>query len=245
MKPRIFRSQLKALPKVVLGPVTKISHTEAAIFQWLSHFYDLFADTCSLLGIHEFLGQSWLTSGITSLFCVNIPEFCELLSALFVTHDPDLDDSDRFAVYMGHEPNGSSVKSILHYTQNLKQDRFQVYADDYADVIHFHDVRDTDLIPLENIYGVPVAMFTGKEDILADLTDARWTRDRIGDNIVHYEEIEAGHLTFLVGKDMTYWSEGVMSLLKQYHPLPSATNETVSVADVQEDDIKDFEIALQ
>jgi len=62
-------------------------------------------------------------------------------------------------------------------------------------------------------------MFTGNADILADLTDSRWTRDRIGDNVVHYEEINAGHLTFMVGKDMSYFSEGVMGLLRQYHPV--------------------------
>ena len=55
-------------------------------------------------------------------------------------------------------------------------------------------------------------MFTGSEDPLADVTDSRWTRDQIGDNIVHYEEVEAGHLTFLVGKDMTYFNT-VMGLL--------------------------------
>ncbi len=123
---------------------------------------------------------------------------------------------------MGHEPNGTSVKSILHYAQNMREDRFQVFSDDYTDVFKRHEKRTTDLIPLENITEVPVAIFTGIEDILADLTDARWTRDRIGDNVVHYEEIHAGHLTFMVGKDMTYFSEGVMDLLQQYHPLPSA-----------------------
>ena len=85
-------------------------------------------------------------------------------------------------------------------------------------------------------------MFTGIEDILADLTDSRWTRDRIGDSIVHYEEIHAGHLTFMVGKDMSYFTDGVMPLLKQYHPLPSTTNETEPTI---EDAIKDMEVVLQ
>merc|ERR1712216_298358 len=187
-----------------------ISHTKAAIFQFASDFYVTLANTCSLLGIHELLGANWFTSGISNLFCIHIPELCELISALFVTHNPDLDDADRFAVYMGHEPNGASVKAILHYAQNLREDRFQLYADDYTDFFNKKEKRQTDLIPLENITGVPVAMFTGKEDILADLTDAQWTRDQIGDNIVHYEEIEAGHLTFMVGKDMTYFSDTVM-----------------------------------
>ena len=133
---------------VALGPVSMIPHTQAAIFQFAADFYDLLADTCDVLGIHELLGANWFTSGISDLFCTNIPEFCELIAELFVDSNPALDDDDRFAVYMGHEPNGTSVKSILHYAQNLKQARFQVWDDDYQGLFHH---RDTDLIPLENI----------------------------------------------------------------------------------------------
>ena len=88
-----------------------------------------------------------------------------------------------------------------------------MFADDYEAWFKRHEHRATDLIPLENITGVPVAMFTGKDDLMADLTDSRWTRDMLSDSIVHYEEIEAGHLTFLVGKDMSYWTRDVMNLL--------------------------------
>ena len=167
------------------------------------------------------MGKTWLTSTATKLFCGKISIFCQLIGKFFVNSHPKLDDNDRFAIYMGHEPNGTSVKSILHYAQNMKEDRFQVFSEDYTDIFKRVKKRTTDLIPLENISEVPVAIFAGIEDILADTTDARWTRDRIGDNVIHYEEISAGHLTFLVGKDMTYFSKGVMDLLKQYHPLPS------------------------
>ena len=79
------------------------------------------------------------------------------------------------------------------------------------------------MIPIDTISQVPVAIFAGTDDVLADATDAQWIRDTIGSNVVHYEEIAAGHLTFLVGKDMSYFTNNVMSLLQQYHPLPSAT----------------------
>lgn len=105
----------------------------------------------------------------------------------------------------------------------MKEDRFQIFSDDYSDPFAGDKKRHTDLIPLENISTVPVAIFAGIEDILADTTDAEWTRDRIGDSVVHYEEIHAGHLTFLVGKDMSYFTDTVMGLLQEYHPLPTQT----------------------
>ena len=125
---------------------------------------------------------------------------------------------------MGHEPNGASTKSIMLYAQNLKEDRFQVWADHYDDIIGRK--RQTDLIPIENISSVPIAIFAGTHDTIADQTDAHWIRDTLKQEVLaHYEDIEAGHLTFMVGKDMTYWTDGVMGLLGKYHPLPSSEVE--------------------
>ena len=84
-----------------------------------------------------------------SLFCGTIPKFCELIESFFASKETSLDDDDRFAVYMGHEPNGASVKALLHYAQNMKEDRFQVWADDYTDFFDRKEKRHTDLIPID------------------------------------------------------------------------------------------------
>jgi len=54
-------------------------------------------------------------------------------------------------------------------------------------------------------------MYVGKADILADAVDAEWTREQIGDAVFHYQLIEGGHLSFMVGKDMSWFSDTVMS----------------------------------
>lgn len=70
-------------------------------------------------------------------------------------------------------------------------------------------------------------MFVGSIDTLADKTDAEWARDEIGSPVVHYQEIDGGHLTFIVGKNMTWFSEDVMGLIEQYQPL--STDDSVSI----------------
>ena len=99
------------------------------------------------------------------------------------------------------------------------EDRFQEYIPDYS-----KDNHESKEIPLEKISerGVPVAIFGGKDDELADWRDAEWTRDSIGDAVVHYELIEGGHISFLVGQDMSYFTDGVMGLLAEHHPLTVA-----------------------
>lgn len=64
---------------------------------------------------------------------------------------------------MDHFPAGTPTQCILLYGQNIREDRFQVWADDYVTWFGIGQHRQTDLIPLENIAAgnVPVAMIVG------------------------------------------------------------------------------------
>jgi hypothetical protein len=101
---------------VALAPVTQISHAQALIFRWLAHFYDEIDDVLNLLHIHSMLNSTWYNSDIEKVFCGLLPPLCKLLEKLLITKNPALDDTDRYEVYLGHMPNGSSTKAILHYT---------------------------------------------------------------------------------------------------------------------------------
>ena len=121
---------------VALGPVTKISHTQSELLKFASDFYREITDAAALFGIHNIAANNWLTSGAMDLFCTHIDTFCKLIESFFVTNETDLDDDARFKVYMGHEPNGASVKTLLLYAQNLREDRFQIWSDSYDNLLH-------------------------------------------------------------------------------------------------------------
>ena len=72
--PEYFKDKVSLF--VALGPVSKISHTKAQIFQFAVHFYNEIARTLSVLGIHELLGMNWITSGASTLVCKNFSVFC-------------------------------------------------------------------------------------------------------------------------------------------------------------------------
>lgn len=61
-------------------------------------------------------------------------------------------------------------------------------------------------------------MFVGAEDDLADVEDTRWLKSELGKSVIHYEEMPtSGHVSFMIAKDMTYFSDRVMGLIKQYN----------------------------
>ena len=108
------------------------------------------------------------------------------MAEAFISGDPHADDPERLAVKNGHGPYGTPTKTLLHYAQNIREDRFQIYADDYSHWFNRGEKKHTDLIPLENIKDVPTAMFVAKNDKLADVKDAKWIKDTIGEAVVHY-----------------------------------------------------------
>ena len=61
-------------------------------------------------------------------------------------------------------------------------------------------------------------MYCAKGDRIMFLKDTRRTRDYLGSAVVDYQEIEGGHLTFIVGKNITYFKEDAMNLIRKYNP---------------------------
>ena len=115
-------------------------------------------------------------------------------------------------------PQGTPAQSLLLYGQNKREDRFQQWAPDYNHWFNIGEKHQTDLIPLENI-NVPVALFVAQSDRIGDLIDAQNIKATISDHLVHYKEIPGGHWTFVIGKDMSWFTEDVMQLLGKYHPI--------------------------
>lgn len=72
-------------------------------------------------------------------------------------------------------------------------------------------------INVESINDVPIAMFSAKYDRIVQIETNREYASVIPAVIQHFE-IEADHISFLVGKDMGYL-ENVKDILSKYSPL--------------------------
>jgi hypothetical protein len=78
---------------------------------------------------------------------------------------------------------------------------------------------------LSNARGIPIAFFVGTHDGLATPGNNRWAKAKldIGNNVVFYKEYELSHLSFLVAKDMSYFTEDVLPVLAKYPPVKAAS----------------------
>jgi len=67
---------------------------------------------------------------------------------------------------------------------------------------------------------VPIAMLYGNSDVLADEKDVKKLVDYLepgaGSNLVYHEMFNMGHMTFHIGKDMSYFNN-VLWLLEYWN----------------------------
>jgi lysosomal acid lipase/cholesteryl ester hydrolase len=204
---------------VGLGPVTKITGDSGYMYN-IAYNYDAFDNFLNLYGYWEIMPYNWKYGGFWRMYCTIWEWVCEIIEYNFISHNPLADDPDRFKVYVNHEPNGASAQSLLLFAQNMRMNRFQKWCPDFNDPFAIGDKhRLSDEIPLGNII-VPTALVVAHEDTVATPWDAQWTMSQIGDAVISYQEIAGGHVTYIIGKDMSYFTENVMGLLAEYNPSP-------------------------
>ena len=61
-------------------------------------------------------------------------------------------------------------------------------------------------------------MFVGTNDKMATTEDNKIAYEKMGNTVCFYHEYALGHLAFLTAKNMSYFTQDVMSLLRKYHP---------------------------
>jgi len=199
---------------VALGPVAKVSHSTSSLIKHLASHSRIAERTLEFLRIYELnMDQSFM-----KVVCGYLPWVCEDLTVKLSAKSIDDVNEERFKVYIGgHFPSGSSTKCHYHYGQLIVSDTFSEYSYGSRKNMEVYGQTKPPEIDLKPVPGVPIAMFVGEEDDLADVTDARWLRNQTDSEVVHYEEMpKMGHISFLIAKDMTYFSDRVISLLNKY-----------------------------
>ena len=104
---------------VAAAPVTRLDHTTNPLIKLMATIQDQLRDTLFFFHVYSILGDAVSSAGI-HLVCGTLPQVCQFIEGFAITHDPKLDDPDRFQVYMGHFPSSASLQSLLHYAQSTR-----------------------------------------------------------------------------------------------------------------------------
>jgi hypothetical protein len=128
----------------------------------------------------------------------------------------------RIPVYVAHEPDGTSVKNMIHFAQGVQSNLFQAY--DYGSPEKNQQHYNQTIPPAYPIRSmkIPTAIFYGGEDWLADPTDVNYIFDQIQSETLVFRKYlpNYNHADFLIAitaNELIY--ADILNLMRKYHPL--------------------------
>eukprot|EP01101_Sappina_pedata_P005831 TRINITY_DN275_c0_g2_i2.p1 TRINITY_DN275_c0_g2~~TRINITY_DN275_c0_g2_i2.p1 ORF type:complete len:289 (+),score=109.58 TRINITY_DN275_c0_g2_i2:551-1417(+) len=181
---------------VALAPVAYVEYVESFILQAMAklHTTELF----TLLGVKEFSLPGVIDILLPGV-CTVVPDMCGFVVDLLCGPTTYFNES-RTSYYSRYEPNPTSVKNMIHWSQGVTDGMFQMF--DYGkkkNIEYYNQPQppqyDLGLFPKT----LPTAIFAGGEDYLADPKDVQRLLTLLPfDPFVHYEASYA-HLDPLLG----------------------------------------------
>ncbi|XP_067671236.1 lysosomal acid lipase/cholesteryl ester hydrolase-like [Haliotis asinina] len=197
-------SQNKTLGQLVktfiaLAPVATVGHIKSPL-RLLAPFSKEFK-LFDLFGHGEFSSSSNLTKWLAKDVCKGLPVLCEDVFFVISGFDYSAVNKSRVPVYVAHTPSGTSVQNMMHFAQEVISNQFGKY--DYgsatANMAHYGQSTPPNYHPDE--MDVPVVLFSGGNDFLADPEDVTWIRSQlkniVGDHVIPHWE----HLDFILAMD--------------------------------------------
>lgn len=105
-EPEVYEKYLNLF--VMIGPVARLSHTQADFFVYLNENANFIKFTLDVMGVKELFQANWMASQSSTILCTQIPIFCNIANGLIGNSDPSLDDPEAFNKWIDRYPSGTS-----------------------------------------------------------------------------------------------------------------------------------------
>ena len=187
---------------VALAPLVQIYHATSPALNLIRN-----ARTALLalrrVGINYLLPQGFLENPLAYTACRISPVICDFIGLLAAEAEPLLDDQDAADAYLRVFPSSSSLTNVEHLIQLYLSRRFQDF--DYGPERNMivYGTPEPPEFNLTAANGIPVGIFYGTSDEIADTTDIEWLIDQLGDNVVYTQSYEFGHFSYQIAVNMT------------------------------------------
>uniref|UniRef100_A0A670ZKE7 AB hydrolase-1 domain-containing protein n=1 Tax=Pseudonaja textilis TaxID=8673 RepID=A0A670ZKE7_PSETE len=152
---------------------------------------------------------------LSALFCNFQPKFCELVMSFIAGSNTPNVNMSRIDMYIAHCPAGTSAQNILHW----KQVGFVFQAYDYGTKkknMEKYNQMTPPVYKIEDIK-IPVALWSGGNDLFANITDVEALIARLSNVIYHQHVPEWQHLDYIWGLDATeVMYMRIIEIMKRY-----------------------------
>merc|ERR1712228_83294 len=180
------------------------------------------ANIYELLGRKQFMPGQYLLNRIAPDLCAWDGELCADAIELLCGPSKDINAS-RMDVYGSETPSGTSVKNMIHWSQDDKRERFGMfdYGTKEANMQHYGPNYPNPPAYNLSLVTMPLGLYSGSNDWLADPEDVSTLRADLPKNVTKQDVYVEGfaHLDFTWGMRANaevYLEPNLMSAIKMY-----------------------------
>jgi len=200
---------------IALAPVAWVHHCSSVLLTTLSVLD--FQYIVEILGVKDFSPDTGILKILLPFVCTITPDLCDNVMGLIMGWNTTDVNNTRLPVIMAHEPSGTSMQNIMHWTQLVKKNVFQAY--DYGSSAQNMKHYNSTTPPVYNPsrITIPIALLHGGLDALADPTDVAQLIPLLKNVVFSVNVPDYAHIDFVWGADayrIIYPS--VLQLLKKY-----------------------------
>ena len=201
---------------VALAPVASVYNVEVPFFKKLSHVWRELQFIILRKGLFDLYDSNWWQEEAEKIICDKIsPVVCYGLIKYLADANIEVDNMARLNVFLKDFPSGEGYQNLVWYAQSILKQGFKRF--DYGPIENlkkYGQATPPDY-PLQD-FNLPTALVSGSYDELADPDDVAWLHDQISDHVVFAQQYPLGHLSFLIAKDMSYFTDDVVPLIGKY-----------------------------
>ena len=202
---------------VALAPIARLSYLDSTLLTLMSKIsmhkllkqievYEVCPNTEGTQKILSFMDK--YANGLTSFFIGLVSD----------EDSKQCNNKNAMSVYLNHYPCGCSLKCLIHFVQIIENKKFVYY--DYkkeANLYIYHQIEPPEY-DLSKIKDIPIILVGGEKDKLSTREDIKWLNNELKDNVILSKIVEnMGHLSFLVGKDFTWFDEILQIILSDFY----------------------------
>jgi len=183
-------------PAVYLANMTSPLKHFTGLAQTTKHLIELF-DNGEILPSNK--QNSWLQTA----FCKTLPETCENLAFTIFGSQSKFINEARLPVYVAHDPSGTSVQNMVHWSQIIDQNNFELsyydYGSDESNYQHYRQKKP----PVYNIslFDIPTYIFCGTSDTVVNITNCQKLAVKLPRAMRLFEIPDYSHIDFLYAID--------------------------------------------
>jgi len=201
LEPEFFGRTLREA--TLIAATVSLEHSRSPLYA-IGANYPIILNTLVAMGINEILDPNPLMNRMMGAMCTPMPFMCLFMNSLIAGDvNPWNDDEDAFASFIARGTYGTSVKVAQHFLQSARTGEVSYFDYGPQRNLEIYGSETPPLIPFEDTVN-DVAMFYSPIDAAGDIEDAEWYADQIGDNVVFFGQYDNTHLSFLIGRDMSY-----------------------------------------